>query len=149
MNAFDKRLLDEFQRDFPLTSRPFAVIAERIGMNEYDVIDAYRRLNEENTISRIGAIIKPNAVGTSTLATMAVPEERLNDVAALVSSFEEVNHNYQREHTFNLWFVAAASNEMRVKAVLDQIADETKLPVLNLPILEDFHLDLGFKLQWN
>jgi len=148
MNEFDKQLLDGFQRDFPLVSRPFAAIGERVGMSEQDVIDAYKHFNEERYISRIGAVIKPNAVGASTLAAMAVPKDRLAEVAALVSSHDEVNHNYEREHAFNLWFVVAASNIMHVNAVLAGIADKTGLPVMNLPILEDYHLDLGFELQW-
>lgn len=149
MNTFDQQLLDDFQRDFPLVSRPFAAIGERVGMSEQEVIDAYIRFAEERTISRIGAIIKPNAVGASTLAAMAVPLERLDEVAGLVSSYDEVNHNYAREHAFNVWFVVAAADAVRVHAVLAEITAKTGLAVMNLPILEDFHLDLGFKLQWN
>ena len=149
MNMRDKQLLDDFQRDFPLVSRPFAAIGERVGMSEQDVIDAYKHFAEESTISRIGAIIKPNAVGSSTLAAMAVPTERLDEVATLVSSYDEVNHNYAREHAFNLWFVVAASDVTQVNAVLAAITDKTGLAIMSLPILEDYHLDLGFKLQWN
>ena len=148
MDERDKRLLDGFQRDFPLTARPFAEVGERVGMSEREVIDAYRRFAAESLISRVGAVIKPNAVGASTLAAMAVPEAQLADVAAYVTQFEEVNHNYAREHRFNLWFVVAATNAMRVNAVLADISAHTGHDVMNLPIIEDFHLDLGFKL-WN
>jgi len=148
MNALDKRLLDDFQRDFPLVSRPFAAIGERIGMSEQDVIDAYQRFSEERCVSRIGAVIKPNELGASTLAAMAVPADLLDEVAELVSSYDEVNHNYAREHAFNLWFVVAAANVMHVNAVLAEIAAKTGLAVMDLPILEDYHLDLGFKLEW-
>ena len=148
MNTIDKQLLDDFQRDFPLVARPFAAIGERVGMSEQDVIDAYRHFDEERYISRIGAVIKPNTVGASTLAAMAVAQDRLEEVAELVSNYGEVNHNYEREHAFNLWFVVAAANTTRVNAVLSAITEQTGLPVMNLPILEDYHLDLGFKLQW-
>ena len=148
MNTIDKQLLDDFQRDFPLVARPFAAIGERVGMSEQDVIDAYKHFDEERYISRIGAVIKPNTVGASTLAAMAVAEDRLEEVAELVSNYDEVNHNYEREHAFNLWFVVAAVNTKRVNAVLSAITEQTGLPVMNLPILEDYHLDLGFKLQW-
>lgn len=149
MNTFDKQLLDDFQRDFPLVSRPFAVIGEQVGMSEQDVIDAYKHFAEERYVSRIGAVIKPNAVGASTLAAMAVPEDQLQAVADLVSSYDAVNHNYAREHAFNLWFVVAAVNTAAVDAVLQDITEQTGLSVMNLPIIEDYHLDLGFKLQWN
>lgn len=149
MNELDRRLLDGFQRDFPLTPRPFAEIAAKVGMSEDEVIAAYCHFAEERYITRIGAVIKPNAVGCSTLAAMSVPEARLAEVADLVTAYDEVNHNYEREHAFNLWFVVAATDTKHVNAVLSSIAQRTGLQVMNLPILEDFHLDLGFKLQWN
>lgn len=148
MNTLDKRLLDDFQRDFPLVSRPFAAIGERVGMSEQDVIYAYQNLTEERCVSRIGAVIKPNALGASTLAAMSVPADLLDEVSSLVSAYDEVNHNYAREHAFNLWFVVAAANVMHVNAVLAEISDKTGLAVMNLPILDDYHLDLGFKLKW-
>ena len=149
MNEFDKQLLDDFQRDFPLVARPFAAIGARVGLSEQDVIDAYKRFSESGTVSRIGAVIKPNVAGASTLAAMAVPGARLKDVADLVSSYAEVNHNYEREHAFNLWFVVAASDVDEVNAVITSITEKTGLAVMSLPMVEDYHLDLGFKLQWN
>jgi len=148
MNDVDKCLLDDFQRDFPLVARPYAEIGKRLGMSEDDVIQAYANLMDQKYVSRIGAVIAPNRVGASTLAAMRVPQDRLEEVAQFVSQFEEVNHNYEREHDINLWFVVAAGDVMRVGAVLGRIEAETAIPVMNLPIIEDYHLDLGFKLEW-
>ncbi|HEY9080186.1 Lrp/AsnC family transcriptional regulator [Magnetovibrio sp.] len=149
MNDADKRLLDDFQRDFPLVARPYAEIGKHLGMSEDDVIQAYANLMDQKYISRIGAVVAPNRVGASTLAAMSVPQDRLEEVAELVSSFDEVNHNYEREHDINLWFVVAADNVMRVGAVLDRIEAQTDISVMSLPIIEDYHLDLGFKLEWS
>jgi len=149
MDDFDKRLLDEFQHDFPLCPHPFASIAERLGMGEEDVLSAYRHLSEAGYVSRIGAVIKPHAVGASTLAAMCVPSDRLEKVAAFVSNLDEVNHNYEREHAFNLWFVATAQDEDSLTQVLNNIRDKTRLAVMNLPMLEDYHLDLGFPIRWS
>ena len=60
-----------------------------------------------------------------------------------------VNHNYEREHAFNLWFVLTASDEARGRAVLEEIAALTGLEVMELPLVEAYHLDLGFPIQWN
>ncbi len=144
----DKHLLDDFQHDFPLVARPFAAIAERLDMVEQDVIDAYERLSEGRYISRIGAVIKPHAVGVSTLAAMRVPAKRLEEVADIVSGFEDVNHNYEREHTFNLWFVVMAANRTRLAWVLHEIYVKTGIKIMSLPMIEDYHLDLGFPIRW-
>jgi len=77
---------------------------------------------------------------------MAVPEARINEVAKLINSFEQVNHNYEREHRFNLWFVVTASSQAVVDQVLDNIEQQTGLAVLDLPMEADYHIDLGFPL---
>ena len=90
----DLKLLDYYQRCFPLVPRPYLAIAEATGLGEAEVIAAYARLKAEGVFSRIGAVVTPNAAGASTLAALAVPPERLAEVAAVVSAQPEVNHNY-------------------------------------------------------
>ena len=145
---FERDLLNDFQRDFPLTPRPYAEVARRLGQREGNVLSAFARLTAAKAISRIGAIVAPQRTGWSTLAAMAVPDSRLQEVADLVSSFEAVNHNYEREHRFNLWFVVIGSDQAQVRQVLQQIESATGLAVLDLPLVEAFRLDLGFPLQW-
>lgn len=148
MDALDRRLLDDFQHDFPLDSRPYAVLGDRLGIAEDEVVQRLDNLRRQGAVSRVGAVIRPHAVGHSTLAAMAVPAEWLERVAELVSGYPEVNHNYQRDHRLNLWFVVTASGRDDVRAVLDDIERRTGLEVLDLPMLEQFHIDLGFGLKW-
>lgn len=142
----DFGLLNDFQRDFPLTSRPFAEVGGRLGMSEEGVLMALARLQREGRVSRVGPVFAPNRIGASTLAALSVPEADLEAVAARVSARPEVNHNYRREHAWNLWFVVAASSEARLADVLDEISREAGLPVLSLPLEGEFHIDLGFDL---
>lgn len=150
MNAPDSlefRLLNEFQRDFPLLPRPYAAIAERLGSSEVEVIARLTHLHEQGAVSRIGAVVAPRCFGASTLAALAVSEDELERVANLVSRHPEVNHNYQREHRYNLWFVATAQDGPELARALQDIAAETACQVMSLPLLEGFHIDLGFDLR--
>ncbi len=146
LSRLEKRLLNEFQHHFPLSSAPFARIAERLGVGEKEVLDTLKSLQERGYISRIGPVFKARRVGVSTLAAMAVPRRRLERVARYVSSFDEVNHNYEREHRFNLWFVVTASDQVRLQQVLEEIENHTGLLVMSLPLERAFHIDLGFPL---
>ncbi len=146
LDAIDRRLLNDFQRDFPLCPQPFAAIGKQLGISEAQVLQRLKRLMQAGAISRIGPVLQPQRVGASTLAAMAVPPERLESVAALVNSFREVNHNYERLHPFNLWFVLTASDETRIQEILQEIQQRTGLPVLDLPMIESYHIDLGFPL---
>jgi DNA-binding Lrp family transcriptional regulator len=149
LDALDRRLLDDFQRDFPLDPRPFTALAERLGVSEADVLERLHRLQAQGAISRVGAVLTPHRAGCSTLAAMAVPDDELDEVAGLVSGYPEVNHNYEREHELNLWFVVTAPNRERLEAVLGEIETRTRLPVLELPLLDAYRLDLGFALSWS
>lgn len=146
VTSLDFRLLNEFQRDFPLLSRPYDAIAKRLGGTEEEVIAALARHKASGSVSRIGAVFAPRVVGASTLAALAAPADQLERIAELVSSHPEVNHNYQREHAYNLWFVAMAQDEEMLAAALSCIEAETGCVVLRLPLLEEYHIDLGFDL---
>ena len=147
LDPIDARLLDEFQRDFPLNPRPYAVLAEALGQTEAAVIDRLARLKSIGALSRVGATVRPNVAGASTLAAMAVPEVRLDEVAALVGAEPGVNHSYLREDHWNLWFVAAASDDAALCAALDRLAGATGLQVLDLRLVRPFNIDLGFSLR--
>jgi DNA-binding Lrp family transcriptional regulator len=146
LTALDRRLLDDFQRDFPLCARPYEALAKQLGCDEATVIERLQWLEAEGYVSRVGPVFRPKRLGASTLAAMAVPAERLQEVANLVSSYSEVNHNYEREHAFNLWFVVTASDERAVSEVLADVQRRSGLAVMDLPLTEEFHIDLGFRL---
>jgi DNA-binding Lrp family transcriptional regulator len=146
LDLLDRRLLNDFQRDFPLMERPFAALAGRVGATEREVLDRYRRLAQAGTVSRIGVVFRPNVAGASTLVALMAPPDRIEAVAAYLSDQPEVNHNYEREHRFNLWFVLTAASQAALDASFARIERDIGLPLLSLPLLEEFHIDLGFDL---
>ena len=81
------------------------------------------------------------------LAATAVPESKIELVAEAINSYTQVNHNYEREHHFNLWFVVTAENEEVLQQTLDNISQEIGYKVLSLPLLKEYHIDLGFRMQ--
>jgi siroheme decarboxylase len=147
LTGLPRRLVNEFQRHFPLSLRPFRDIAGALGWSEAAVLDALTGLLAAGVVSRVGPVIRPNTVGVSALAAMAVPPGRLDAVAGMVSRHPEVNHNYEREHRFNLWFVLAASDPGARAAAVRRIEAESGLPVMVLPMLDDYYIDLGFDLD--
>ncbi|WP_298964787.1 Lrp/AsnC family transcriptional regulator [uncultured Roseibium sp.] len=148
-DATDITLLDDWQRDFPIDPRPFAVIGSAIGCPEEEVLNRLDVLHASGRITRVGATCAPNTVSASTLAALSAPDEVLEQVAEFVGSRAGVNHSYLRENRWNLWFVATGPNRDHVDAVLNEIRDETGLVVLDLPLVRPFNVDLGFKLRGN
>jgi len=143
----EERILNDFQRDFPLEPRPYERMAGNLGITEEELLEILGDLKKRNVVSRIGPVVKPQSIGASTLAAMFVPKKRLSKVAEIVSGFDAVNHNYEREHRLNLWFVVTAADGAGVQAVLEKIEEQTGLTVISLPLLTSFHIDLGFELK--
>jgi len=140
-------LLNGWQRDFPITVRPFRQLAARAGTDETAILATLKRLQAQGAIGRVGAVFAPRRVGASTLAALAAPADRLEQIAAQVSARPEVNHNYQREHHYNLWFVATAADQAMLAAALAAIESETGCAVISLPLEQEYHIDLGFDLK--
>jgi len=146
-SILEQHLLNDFQRDLSLSATPYADMARQLGVSEEEVLQSIGSLQERGVISRVGPVFRPNRVGVSTLAAMAVPAEKLECVARIVSAFPEVNHNYEREHDYNLWFVVTASSEEHLDIVLYEIEQHTEHPLMSLPMLDDYFIDLGFQLK--
>ena len=149
MTGLARRLLDEWQDGFPLTPEPWAEVARRLGTTEDAVLAELRRLREAGSVSRVGPVFRPHTIGTSTLAAMAVPPARMEEVVTLVNAHPEVNHNYEREHELNLWFVVTARDRKHLEEILRSIERESGIEVLDLPMLAHYHIDLGFRLKWS
>ena len=139
-------LLNGWQREFPLCAAPFDVLAGRLGVTPATVLSAFDQLRRAGALSRIGGVFGIGAGGASLLAAMAVPPAVLARVAARVSALPGVNHNYERENRLNLWFVATARDAAALEQMLTGLEADCGLPVLRLPMLQPYGVDLAFDL---
>jgi DNA-binding Lrp family transcriptional regulator len=117
-----------------------------LGCSAAEVMACLQRLELAGALSRIGPVFEHSRAGASTLAALAVPIERLEQVAARVSQYPEVNHNYAREHRYNLWFVLTGPHRQHLQQILDELEQDTGLTPLDLPMLTAYRIDLGFSL---
>ena len=139
-------VVDRWQRGFPLVPRPFAEIGAAHDLSEAETLNALARLQDRGILSRVGAIVRPNTAGASTLAALSCKPDRLDRIARLVSAETFVTHNYERDHHINLWFVIAAPTEAELAGTLQSIARGTACEVIDLRLQRSYYIDLGFGL---
>lgn len=152
ISQLQQDIINNSQKGFPLTNQPFKTIAEQLARvnivtNELEVFQAIDDLNNQGVLSRVGPVFDHKKAGASTLAALAVPAKDLDKIAGIVNQFEQVNHNYGREHAYNLWFVVTASDMVALNSTLANIELLTGLPVLVLPMEASYHIDLAFSIN--
>jgi len=148
MDATDKAILNRIQSDFPVSSRPYAVIAQEFGLSEGEVISRVRQLKSSGIIRRIGGNFVPGKLGyVSTLCAAKVPPEKIASFAETVNRYTGVTHNYVRENSYNVWFTFIAPSRKLIEHHLAQIAQKTGITdILNLPATHVFKIKAHFNL---
>ena len=151
MDELDCRILHVLQSEFPLSERPYEVLARKLQISCDELWERVQKLADQGVIRRIGASLDSHKLGySSTLAAISVEADRVAQAAEIISRFSEVTHSYQRDHQFNIWFTMIAADNQRIESILEQIRSALSLEssqVLNLPAKQLFKLDARFKSQ--
>ncbi|NLH15832.1 MAG: radical SAM protein [Phycisphaerae bacterium] len=147
LDEFQKRLLTVLQDPLPLCRRPFARLAERLGVTESQVLDETIALKSAGWIRRFRGQINYRALGrTAVLVTASVPDDKLTTVGRSVCQLSGVSHNYIRRHRFNLWFTLQGSSQADIERQLAELSGSTGMTFYSLPALRLFKLDVRFNL---
>lgn len=140
--------MNVLQTEFPLAPRPFAVLGERLGLGESEVIRRISHLKADKVIRQISAIFDSRALGyQSTLAAFRVPAERIEKVASVINQNAGVSHNYERNHTYNLWFTLTVPPGEDPGAGVERLARENGISkFLYLPTIRVFKVAVQFDM---
>jgi DNA-binding Lrp family transcriptional regulator len=148
LDETDRRILNLIQTDFPLVSRPFSEIGERVGLSEQDVIRRVREMKRTGAIRRIGGSFDSRKLGFfSTLCAAKVDPERLERFNRVINAHPGVTHNYMRNHDYNVWFTFIGENEAAAEMALTAMARETGVvDIVSLPARRTFKIRVNFAL---
>jgi len=147
MDALDRNIINTLQRDFPVCERPFAQLAETLNSTEEELIHRVQTMLDDGLLTRFGPMYNAvNMGGALSLCAMKVPEDRFDKVTEQVNAFEEVAHNYQRDHEMNMRFVLATETQQDLNNTLEAIEKVTGIKVYNMPREKEFFVGLHFKV---
>ncbi len=148
LDKADRKIINLIQSDFPITSRPYAAIAEKAELSEDAVIERLKKLRQTGLIRRIGGNFVPHKIGyVSTLCAACVPKDKLEVFTKTVNRYPGVTHNYLRENEFNIWFTFIAPSYEAIDQHLSEISSKTGVsPILNLPATKVFKIKAEFKV---
>ena len=112
LDEFDKRLLNQMQGGFPIVERPYAAVAQELGVGEDVVLKRVQELIDERIIRQVTPIFDTRAFGYGSMLVAAkVDPEHPWGPAKIINSHPGVSHNYLRNHDFNMWFTIAVEED--------------------------------------
>ncbi len=139
-------LLSIIQKRFPLVAKPFVVIAEELGTDEDTIIKLILEEKNNNIIRQISPIFDTKRLGySSSLVSFKVRREDIDNAVEVINAHPGVSHNYEREHTFNIWFTLAVAPDSKfaLKKTVELLAKEANaMEYIMLPTLKLFKISV-------
>ncbi len=127
----ERRIIHHLQGDLPLTPRPFAVLASKVGISEEEVLERIELLKEQGTLRRFGATLRHQLAGYKANAMVGwyVPEDNMEEIGPLMATFREVSHCYERriqgKWKYNLFTMIHGKTEKDCEDIARRIAENT------------------------
>lgn len=141
----DRKILDLLQNEFPLTVQPYLDLAQRVGINESEVLERIRAMKACGLIRRIGGIWDSRRLGFySTLCAVSVPEDRIPEAAQIINNLPGVTHNYLRDHEYNMWFTLTSPSIEDSQATLRQLEQNLDLTIFSMPTEKVYKIKVSF-----
>jgi DNA-binding Lrp family transcriptional regulator len=105
LTEFDRRLITATQAGLPLVPRPYAAVAEQLGVSESSVRERLSTMLGEGLIRRIGAVPNHYRLGYTTngMTVWDVDDARVDELGAKVGSLPGVSHCYRRPRALPDW----------------------------------------------
>ena len=155
MNTYskiEKQTLTRLQRGIEPVSQPF----QALELSEVDVLALLHRAKEEGLLRRFGGVFDARRLGyKSILCALDVPDEQIEEKAAIISAHPGVTHCYERRPLCGngtyptLWFtLAMLHNEFDEGiASLRLKLENQNSKLFELPALRRFKIDVVFNLN--
>lgn len=130
VDNLDKKIIAQIQGDIPVDPRPFAVMADRIGISEDQFISRLKNLIEDGTIRRFGATLyhKEAGIRANAMAAWFVPEDRIEETGRALAQFKEVTHCYQRppqkDWRYNLYTMIHGKSDEDCRAIAKRMSGQ-------------------------
>jgi len=101
----DRRLIAATQAGLPLVPRPYHALAERLGIEERELVERLGRMLQTGVIRRIGLVPNHYALGYhgNGMSVWNIPDERIRIVGPRVGELPFVTHCYHRPRHLPAW----------------------------------------------
>lgn len=152
MNKIDKKLLECTQYGIPLVPEPFKEIANKLYIDEEEVLNQFKALLKKGIIRRFSASIGHRALGitANAMCVWNVPDDRVDEVGKIMASFPEVTHCYERprysDWKYNLFTMIHSYEKEECIRIAEKISKETGITDYNILFSEKEFKKTGVRI---
>lgn len=129
VDDLDRRLVLATQGGLPLVSRPYAAVAEQIGVGEAEVRSRLAAMLASGRIRRIGAVPNHYAIGYTAngMSVWDIDDQVIDSVGERIGALPFVTHCYRRprhlpDWPYNLFAMVHAASRAAALARVAEIA---------------------------
>lgn len=134
LDETDRRILAAIEDGLPLVPRPYAALADGLGLAEAEVIARLERLLESGVIRRFGIVVRHRELGfrANAMVVWDVPDGIASQMGRRISGFPFVTLCYRRPRRpphwrYNLFCMIHGRDRATVEAQIDALARESGL----------------------
>ncbi len=127
-NDIERQVLAALQDGLPRSRTPYSDMARRIGISTSELLAVLDRWRRDGTIRRLGAIVNHFRVGLAdgAMVVWKVEPGRAAEVGAVLASFEEVSHAYERQTApgweYNLYTMVHGTTPQAVRRTVERMS---------------------------
>ncbi len=105
LSELDLSLLAAIEPGLPLTTRPYAALAEELGIDEEAVLDRLAALQEDGTISRFGVVVRHHELGyrANAMVVWDVDDGLVDDCGQRLAGLPFITLSYRRPRRPPIW----------------------------------------------
>jgi len=134
LDNLDREIIRLLQGDIPLETRPFARLAQQLGVTESAIIARIEAMRANSQLRRWGAVLRHHQAGYTANAMVAwrVKPEQADQAGEIMAAFKEISHCYLRQvpedFGYSLFTMVHARSAAELDALIDKISLQSGLP---------------------
>ena len=147
LSLLDRRILNRVQEDIPFKEKPWALMAQELGIKEDHLLKRIAFFKKKGIIRRISAVFSPRKINfVSTLAAVKAAPCKVGSIAKTINTYPEVTHNYRRDGPYDLWFTLVAKNKKRITDIMRRLKRNKNIErISEFPAVKLFKIDVRFR----
>jgi DNA-binding Lrp family transcriptional regulator len=146
VDQIDRDIINGLQGGLEICERPYLEAAQRLGLQEDDLIARLSSMLSQGVLTRIGPLFQIERMGGAfTLAALHAPAEQYEQVAQQVNALSKLPTTTRASMSSICGLSSPPRPRQEIDTVIAQIERETGCSVFNFPKSREYFVELKLK----